>query len=141
MGIVVKRLPEYGLTLDVWRGTVTADEIIGHFEGMTAAEAGLRLSFIDPAATLYAMDIAHIPAVKRAADRLLNELYADRPVTSAIVCTPGQNRPVIEFWRRYAWPDPEEGRHAVVFSSLDEAFDWLGLPEAARQKVIETLEA
>ena len=140
MGIVVKRFPDYGLTLDIWRGSVAAEEIIEHFEGMTLAEAGLRISFIDPAANLYAMDIAHIPALKRVSDRLLNELYAGRPMYSAIVCAPGENKPVVEFWLRYAWPEHEDGRHPVVFPSLEEAFDWLGLPEGARREVIKALE-
>jgi hypothetical protein len=140
MGIVVKRFPDYGLTLDIWRGTVTAGEIIGHFEGMTPAEAELRLSFVDPAVDLYAMDVVAIPGLKRAADRIANELYAGRPMTSAIVCGPGENKPALDFWLRYAW-DQDEGRHPVVLSSLEEAFDWLGLPQGARQEVIEVLEA
>lgn len=141
MGIVVKRLPDYGLTLDIWRGTVTAEDMIEHFEGLTQAEAQRRLSFIDPAVNLYAMDIAAIPKLRRLTACKLDELYADRPMLSAVVCGPGENKPVIEFWQRYVWGDHEAGRHPVAFSSLEEAFDWLALPETARQKVIEALEA
>ena len=141
MGIVVKQFPEYDLTLDMWRGTVTAEDMIEHFEGLTQAEAQRRLSFIDPAVNLYDLDLAAIPALKRSAARVLDQLYAGRPLTSAVVCGPGENRPVMEFWHRYVWGEREAGRHPVMVSSLEDACDWLGLPQAARQKVIEALGA
>lgn len=60
-------------------------------------------------------------------DEKRKELFADEPKPYAMVCASRASEQYFDFWQRY---QSDAGR--ACFYSLDEAYDWLGLSEAAR---------
>jgi hypothetical protein len=109
----------------VW-GEHSSEEAIQFVQSLDETCASRWLCYYHPSVTMAGMDVAHIPAVKRAVEEKRKELFGDKPKSYAMACTSKASEPYFDFWRRY---DSEAG-HA--FRSLDEAFDWLDLSEADR---------
>lgn len=132
MGIRVKRLPELGLTLNVWSGAITREDLIDHYGSLTPADGGRRIAFLDPTVDLSSVGVAAIPELKRVVTSKFKEIYGDRPVLSAMVCGAGPNRPLLDFWLRYTGGEGEASMSGpLVFESMQAACDWLGLPDEA----------
>jgi hypothetical protein len=135
MTIRVKRLPEFDLTLNVWTGKLTREDLIAHYNGLTAQEAGRRIAYLDPALDLSSVDVATIPGVTRLVAARLKALYGDKPVTSVVVAAPGsENARLFEAWFRYfAAEGLSDG--PVLKPGVKAASDWLGLPHDACEKI------
>lgn len=85
------------------------------------------------------LDVASTPDLKRAILARLNEIYRDRLVQIALVCCPGGNQPVIDFWRRYIEAGCAPTISLNMVPTLKAACDWLGMSKAARKALAEAL--
>jgi hypothetical protein len=126
------RLPEHDLTLHLVRGVHSSAEGARFFRALDATCATRWLSYFDPTVELQ-IPIADMPGIKRLIDEKRRALFADKPKRYAIVCAaePTQDY-FLGFWRRYF---PSASDELRCFRRLDEAYDWLGLSEAARVAV------
>ena len=118
----------------VW-GKHSSEEAIEFVQSLDETCATRWLCYYHPSVDMAGMDVARIPAVKRAVDEKRKELFGDKPKSYAMACASKSSEPYFEFWRRY---DSEAGR---AFRSLDEAFDWLGLSEADRTAASAAIES
>jgi len=109
----------------VW-GEHTSDEAIEFVRGLDRTCATRWVSWLHPTVDMSKIDVANIPAIKRAVDDKRQELFGDKPKPYALVCGAKACEQYFDFWRRYYSNAPP------VFVSLDEAYDQLGLSEAAR---------
>jgi hypothetical protein len=117
----------------VW-GEHTAEHAIEFVQSLDKTCATRWLSYFHPTVDLSKVVVTEIPGIKRAFDEKRRELFGAKPEPYAIVCGSEAVRLYFEFWSRYSGSDER------VFSSLDEAFDWLGLSEATRAVASHTLE-
>ena len=141
MGIRVKQVPEFGLTLIIWSGTVTREEVIEHYSRLTAADAGRRIIYLDPTLDRSGLDVASFPELRRIITAKFKELYGDTPVRSAIVRGGASvSEPDIDFWFRYAGVEIDYSNTPAGFPSFEAACEWLGLPDAACRAVREAIE-
>jgi hypothetical protein len=81
------------------------------------------------------MDVAHIPAVKRALDEKRQELFGDVAKPYAMVCASGAAAHYFDFWGKYG------GCIGRSFEGVEAAYDWLGLSEEARAAASAVIES
>lgn len=137
MTIELKRYAEYGVTLMVFSGALTAEQLIGRFCELDGRDRGCWLSYFDPTVDLTGVDIAHLPPLKRMVAMKERELLGDarqRP-RHAIVYGSAVTEPFFRFWRSYAAAGDAHSITPGVFSNFEAACDWLGLPEAVCSKL------
>jgi len=143
MGIRAKPLPPYGVTVVVWSGRLTLQEIRRHVGALDAVctDANRWLNYWDPSADLSELDVAAIPEQKRLLAAKLRELYGDKRAISAIVRDPGLHETFPEFWTAYASVDPAYPAEVKGFTTLEAACEWLNLPDDGRRAAIAAVES
>jgi hypothetical protein len=119
-------LPGHDLMLHLVAGEHSSEEAIEFAQLLDETCASRWLCYYHPSVTMDGMDVARIPAVRRAVEEKRKQLFGDKPKAYALACTSKASKPYFDFWRRY---DSEAGR---AFQSLDEAYDFLGLSGADR---------
>lgn len=120
----------------VW-GEHTSDEAIELIQGLDRACATRWVTYLHPTVDMSKIDVANIPAIKRAVNEKRQELFDQKPKPYALVCGSQACEQYFDFWQKYYSNAPP------AFCRLDEAYDWLGLSEAARavaSRVIESWE-
>jgi hypothetical protein len=140
MGIRAKRLPEYGVTVVIWSGRLTLEELRRHFGALDAACTDRWINYWDPSVDLSGLDVARIPEVKRLLAGKLKELYGDKRAISAVVCDPALQDPFPGFWPSYASADHAYPAEVAAFPSLEAACAWLNLSDDGRRAVIDAVE-
>jgi hypothetical protein len=142
MAIRAKRLPEYGVTVVVWSGRLTVDEVRRHIGGLGAVctDANRWVQYWDRTADLSGLGVAVIPELKRLIAAKLKELYGDKHAVSAVVRAPAMHDPFPEFWPSYASADQAYPAEVAAFPSLEAACAWLNLSEDGRRAVIDVVE-
>jgi hypothetical protein len=133
----VKRylFPEHDLMLHLVRGKHTSKEVIESLQGMDESCATRWLVYLDPTADMSKIDIAHVPAIRRVKREKRRELFGDSPKPFAVACDSKESQQYFfEFWREYS-----EGNECY-FRTLGEAYDYLGLSEAARAAVAHVID-
>lgn len=134
MTIRVTRFPEFGVNITVYTGAITRAELIEHYGAIDtedAASAGRWISYFDATADLSQLDLAALCELRRLTCVKLNEVYADRTLTVAMVCKSPVNLPILRTWRSFLNAARNHPSDLILFSSLKDASDWLDLPGAA----------
>lgn len=129
--------PEYGLSLFVLVGKHTVEEAIGLFQGLGSSDASRWITYCDPSVDMPEQSVCRFPEVKRTIAAKRKEIFGDRPQAWAVVATSRVNQDFFNFWRSFAEASEQPEAAPRLFSTLDAACEWLGLPETARQAVIE----
>ena len=136
MPIRLYNFPEHDLSVLVARGKHTSKDVIHAYQALDSTYATRWVKYLDPTADMSEIDLAHVPAMRRAKGEKRRELFGDNPKPAAIVCgSKVAEQFFIEFWRWYSESNER------CFRSLDEAYDWLGLSEAARAVVARAIDA
>jgi hypothetical protein len=126
--------PEHDLMAHLVWGQHTSQEIIESLQALDASCATRWLVYLDATADMSKVDIAHIPAVRRVKIEKRKELFGDNPKRFAIACGSKESWEYFSrFWGEYS----DGGEH--YFRTLGEAYDWLGLSEAARAAVARAI--
>lgn len=141
MSISISRFPEFKLALLVFRDLIDAAEMLDFFRGQGADREGetRRLTYIDPGADLSQLDLMSITELKRVIDRTRRERAFDKSFRAAIVSYSRRNDPIVNLWKGYVGRDPDHLAKPVVFSSLDGACAYLGLPAEAREALAQVV--
>lgn len=117
----------------IW-GEHTAEHAVAFVRSLDKRCATRWLSYFHPSVDLSKVSVTEIPPIRRAFEDERRALFGDDPKPYAIVCGSEAVREYFEFWSRYSGSDER------MFSSLEEAFDWLGLDETERAVAAETFE-
>lgn len=133
MGIRTERFPEYGLTLVLYSGVISTEDVRTHMRELDPADLVLRINYLDPTMD-YRVDVAALPELKGIIRAKLRALDQGERAAAAFVSRCA-NDPAGTFWPNYLKIAEDFPGARASFTSLDEAFDWLGLPDAARQAV------
>lgn len=141
MSISIARFPQFKLALLVFRDLIDAAEMLEFFRGRGAEREGETrwLTFIDPGADLSQLDLVSITELKRLVDRRRRERASDESFRTAIVSNSRRNDPIVTLWKGYVGRDPDHLPKPVVFSSLEGACAYLGLPAEAREMVAQAI--
>jgi hypothetical protein len=141
MSISITRFPEFKLGLIVFRDLIDAAEVLDFFRGPDADRHGetRRLTYIDPGADLSQLDLMSITELKRVIDRKRRERALDESFRIAIVSNSRRNDPIVNLWKGYVGRDPDHLSKPVVFSSLEGACAYLGLPAEAREALAQAV--
>lgn len=136
MTVRVKRFPEYDVDLQFVTAPHTAQDTIRFYEGLDASDATRWLVYLDPTMDMAGYDVATIPKLKRTVAAKLEEVFGENPRPRVIVCSsPAAQDFFLRFWPDYRETgDVRPGMPGIV-TSLEAAYDWLGLPNAARAAV------
>lgn len=143
MGIELRRFPEHDLALRIVSGPTSVEDVIRFYKGLDASHAPRWITYIDPDTTAAAGDVvpvARVPELRQVIAAKMEELFGDRPVVSIVVCPSRQLRGILKFWRAYSPAGEAHPIRPALFRNLDEAFERLGLPEAARAAVTSAIE-
>jgi hypothetical protein len=142
MGVRVKRLPENDLTLFIVSGPHTSEEALRLFEGLDTRAATRWLTYFDPTVDMSGVDVASFPRLKRAIAAKQKELFGDRPMVRAIVCSTWDAEQFFrKFWSSYVKAGDGPPAPPALFEDLEAAFEWLALPMAARGAIAEAIES
>lgn len=141
MSITLSRFPEFKLALLAFRDRIDAAEMLEFFRGRNAdRESETRwLTWIDPGADLSQLDLMSITELKRLVDRKQRERAWDENFRTAIVSNSRRNDPMVNLWKGYVGRDPDHLSKPVVFSNLEGAYAYLGLPAEARETVAQAI--
>jgi hypothetical protein len=140
MGILAKRFPEYGVTLQIFRGEITRESWLEYYADFTAAAADRFVTYICPSADLSRMDLASGPELKRMVAGKLRAVFGDAPVVSILVRATHEHEPYLKFWcdfERVGEPHPAA---SVIVSHFKEACSLLGLPDDAWKRLAAAVE-
>jgi hypothetical protein len=140
MGVRLKLLSEYGVTMCVFSGVVTPEDADEFNNRVTPADAGIVINYFEPTADLTKILAADVPELRRRVANRLRELYGDKPPIVAWVCAPGLNKPLADFWCRYVQVSGDHPTSPALFPSLKAACDWLDLPERVHEALMEAVE-
>jgi hypothetical protein len=136
-----RNLPEHDLTLHLVSGDLTSAEAIEYFSSMDSSCATPWLSYFDPTVDMSQIDIASVPELKRAIAEKRKQLFGDHPKPYAIVCgSEGSEQYFFGFWWKYFGGPDAQAENLRCFRSLEEACDWLELPQAGRAEVARAIE-
>lgn len=129
----LKRYPQHGLTLMLFSGVLTAEQLISQFSELDGRDRGCWLSYFDASVDLTGVDVAHLPALKRMVAMKERGLLGDarQRRRNAIVYCSTVTEQFFDFWRSYAAVGEAHATPPGVFSSFKAACDWLGLPQSA----------
>jgi hypothetical protein len=146
MGLRQRNLPEHDLTLRIFPGRVSADELIRSYEALDTASGSRWLTYIDlasetPSGIIEDIPVGRFPEIKRALAAKKRDLFGDRRVACAIVCSAETFDEVAGFWRDYVAAGDENPTETAFFASLPEACAWLDLTDAACTAVARAVEA
>jgi hypothetical protein len=142
MAIRSKRFPEYDLSLYVVSGPHSGEDAIRFVEGLGPADAMRWLTYFDPTVDLDDHDVASLPRLKRTIAAKLKELFGDEPRPRVIVCSSRAHEEFfLRFWKDYLIKGEVQPAKPIIRGSLVAAYDWLALPEAAREAVSREIEA
>jgi hypothetical protein len=131
MCVRFKHFPEFGVTLNVYSGTLTSDVMMRWVDRLEPIEWTRWINYLDPKLDLSGWDIAHFAAVRRALAAKLTELHGDAHLDSALVSASPAHEFFLRFWPSYVGRDVHYPTKPVAFTSLEGACKWLGLPEGA----------
>jgi hypothetical protein len=143
MGFELRRFPEHDLALRIVSGPTTVEDVIRFYQELDPSHGSRWLTYIDPNTTAETGDVvpvARIPELRRAIAGKMEELFGGRQVASAVVCVPGALESLLNFWRAYSDAGEAHPIHPALFPTLEAAYDWLDLPEAARVMVTGAVE-
>jgi hypothetical protein len=140
MGIRAKRLPEHGVTVFIWSGRLTLEDIRQHFGALDAAHTDRWLQYFDPTVDLSGVDIAAIPELKHLFADKRRALQADRPGVCAVVSAPGTGDLFPGFWPLYASADHDYPAEVAAFGVPEDACAWMNLPGDGCRAVIDAIE-
>lgn len=131
MAIRVKLFPEYKVSLHVYSGAITVEEVRKAVSELDPASRWL--SYYTPTVDLSAIDVAHIPELRGIVSNK-EQARGGARLPTAIVTTSDSTAEMLRFWCSYAVaaPSPHE---PAIFDSLEEACRWLGLPPDAHGKI------
>lgn len=116
----------------IW-GEHDCAELIEFAQTLDETCATRWLCYYHPTVDMAAVDIAHIPAMRRALDDKRRELFGDAPKAYAMVCGAKSAAPYLDFWGRY------RGCAECAFERIEAAYDWLDLSPAARTAASDVL--
>jgi hypothetical protein len=139
MGIRMERFPEHGVTLAVYSGVVCADEAMTHFRSLAPADLVRRINYFDPTVD-YRVDVATIPELKGVIEAKLLALDEDERAAAAFVSSSGDCSLLRTFWPNYLAINENFPGARLAFVTLEEAYDWLDLPDDARRAVSEAVQ-
>jgi hypothetical protein len=140
MGVRLKRFPEYDVALEVFSGKITLELLYRHLSLLREDDPTRFIIYVDPAADLSSltaetvMEFGRADAARQRKLKLLNNL-------TAYVSPPGPVAQVVDFWCQYVQLIDDYPATPALFSDLNAACVWLGLPEAAREALTEEIEA
>jgi hypothetical protein len=140
--IRVARSAEFGVNVTVYSGKITREELMAHYQAISAEDAACAnrwISYFAPTADLSDIDIAAFAELRRVTNIKLHEVYGDRRLAVAIVCDSRVNEPILSVWRSYIVRDREHPADPGLFSSLKAACDWLELSDAGREEVLKMI--
>jgi hypothetical protein len=136
-GMPIRRhyFPEHDLTLHVVWGKHTTEEVIEAYRSLDPTYATRWLSYFGPTAEMSPIAIADAPEIKRVRGEKRREIFGDAPKPFAMVCrSKSAEQFFFDFWQRYS------ECLECCFRTLEEAYDWLGLSEAARAAVERAID-
>jgi TetR/AcrR family transcriptional repressor of nem operon len=134
MAASLKRFPEFNLQLSVFSGAVTDDDLLKCFSALDHKAHWLGVFTKD--ADVSGVDIACFPALKRAVTPDASEPAGTKPRLSALVNLSESSELFVRFWAHYATAGDRSARKREVFSTIEAARQWLGLPAAAAGKIV-----
>lgn len=117
----------------IW-GEHTAEHAVEFIQSLDRTCATRWLSYFHPSVDLSKVSVTQIPPIRRAFEQGRRTLFGGEPKAYAIVCGSEPVMDYFDFWAKYSGSDER------VFSSLDAAYDWLGLGDAVRALAAGTLE-
>ena len=126
-----RHFPEFGVSLNVYTGTITPDALMRFIDGLEPVAWTRWVNYLDPALDLSGLDIAHIPGFKSALAEKLRELHGETHVRSALVTASPENELALDFWPSYVGRDVRYPAEPVAYRTLDAACEGLELPEGA----------
>ena len=141
MALQLKRFPEFGVELHIRRGVSTSEELLQYFRSLGPADALRWIYYYDETADTSGVKLGHIPELKRIIAAKQEELFGDRPPPSAVVDGSGVNRPFFDFWISFAATGDRHPTPPLVFPTLRQACERLGLPDAAREALERAVAA
>jgi hypothetical protein len=138
----LRRFPEYRVTLIILSGYVKDDETVELLRTLDERDRDCRITYFSEDAELGGV-IADTPRIKRTLAEKQRELPGGR---HAFVCPSTASREYADFLKRYSAAGDVHPKIPRVFSSLEAACGWLGLPDGACEALAEaanraTLEA
>ena len=140
MSVRLRRLPEYGVVLEVFSGVITLELLYRHLSLMREGDPPRFLVCFDRTADLTSLTVETISDFRHATSARFRELNFEN-VLVAFVSAEGPNTQLLEFWCRYVQLMGDQRHTPALFSGLNSACAWLGLPEAAREAITEEIEA
>ncbi len=144
MGVSLTRFTDPGLNLVIYRDAIPREELLDFFhrlDGDDPANASPWLSFFDPRADISELDLMVFVELKRILTPKLKAMAPDAPLVSAFVCDSRMNAVILNLWRSYVGRDPEYQSEPTVFTSLEAAFNFLGLPTDAHATLAQAVRA
>jgi TetR/AcrR family transcriptional repressor of nem operon len=139
MGLHLRRFPEYQLELGVLWSTVAGDEMLRMFESFDKSAKWLVVFCED--VDLSGLDIAHIPAMKRAVTPDQSEPRSGESELTAFVSLAGGGEFFARFWMHYASMGVQRPRKREMFPTVAAACQWLRLPPPASETLAAAVDA
>jgi hypothetical protein len=140
MGILAKRFPEYGVTLQIFRGAITREAWVEYYASFAATASDRFVTYICPSADLSNMDLAFGPELKRLVAAKLREVFGDQPVISILVRSSNEQEPYLEFWRGFERVGDKHPAESVIVTDFKKACALLGLPDDAWRRLAAAVE-
>lgn len=131
MGINLTRRPEYGVTLLSFSGKLGLSDFFELCEKIDARDRCRWLSYCDSTLDLTEIDVAHLPELKRVAASKQAEIFPEGTPPNAVVYSSKAGEDFIRFWQKYTLAGKLHPMTPAVFSDLNAACHWLGLPQDA----------
>jgi hypothetical protein len=140
MGILAKPFPEYGVTLQIFRGEINREAWMDYYARFPAESAPRFITWVDASADLSGIDLASGPELKRVVAAKLREAFGDLPIVSILVPGSPAQEAYVKFWCGFERAGETHPAESVIAPDLATACDLLGLPKDAAEKLAEAVE-
>lgn len=128
MCVRFRHFPEFGVTLNIYSGTLTSEVIMRFLDRLEPTPWTRWINYLDPTADFSSLDIAHIPVIRRAFADTLKRLYGEARLQVCWVSASPMNESILRFWPSYIGIDVQHPIDPASFPTIARACAWLELP-------------
>jgi hypothetical protein len=144
MGISFERFSAPALNVVTFRNKTTRQELLDFYAGLEdgdLANAAPWLHYFHAEADIASFDLMALVELKRIMAPKLAAAAPEHKLVSAVVCeTPG-DRDLSRVWSSFINADPKYPAAPRAFARLEPACLWLGLDDAASERVAMAVRA
>jgi hypothetical protein len=141
MTIRHRHFPELGVTINVFQGALTLDEMLAFVGRLDRVAWRRSINYLDPSLDLSGVKVPDFPVIKRALADKLTEIHGETHLHYALVSAAPAHEFFLHFWPEYVGREVRYPVEVEAVPTLKAACERLGLPGETYEALSQAVSA